>query len=501
MKRKHIINTLLIIILILFFASVILIRPVKSLDELWNYSFAKNIANGLVPYKDFNMVQTPLFAFICGVFLKITNELITMRILAIILNTGIIILMYKILKTLKVNSYIAYICLAGIIWLMKDYVTIDYNFFVVLFALIIVLLELKKDSCRPPLHGEMQRLLNLNFRVDLFIGILAGLAIITKQTTGLAIAFVAVGYKVLTIRNLEQFKTFLKIFAIRMLGVIIPILILLIYLVLNNAMADFVDYTISGISTFTNKISYTNLFVDGNILYKTLSVGVPIVMIALFLKGLITKDNNSLLLALYGAAGFIVVFPIADDQHFLVSILITLLGFIYLIKCLLEYVRFIKIKQYTVEAVTYISIIIAIFVGAMSVYNLSKYVGQIKNEGNQTINHYKYVPISEGLSKDVINIINYIKNQEQEVYIIDSQAIIYRIPMDTYYKNYDMLLNGNLGSGGAEKQIADLKNKENILVLIKPNGYNWQLPMEIINYVKTNMNKIGTIDLFDIYSK
>ena len=29
-------------------------------DEIWNYGFSYNIATGLIPYKDFNMVITPL---------------------------------------------------------------------------------------------------------------------------------------------------------------------------------------------------------------------------------------------------------------------------------------------------------------------------------------------------------------------------------------------------------------------------------------------------------
>ena len=41
----------------------LIVQPIY-IDENWNYGFAHNIYNGLIPYKDFNMVLTPLFPFI-----------------------------------------------------------------------------------------------------------------------------------------------------------------------------------------------------------------------------------------------------------------------------------------------------------------------------------------------------------------------------------------------------------------------------------------------------
>ena len=51
-------------IAILLFLATVLPRNLANLDEIWNFNFARNIANGLIPYKDFNMVQTPLLPFI-----------------------------------------------------------------------------------------------------------------------------------------------------------------------------------------------------------------------------------------------------------------------------------------------------------------------------------------------------------------------------------------------------------------------------------------------------
>ena len=51
----------LIIIFILTFLFTILNKV--TYDEIWNYGFSYNIANGLMPYRDFNMVLTSFISF------------------------------------------------------------------------------------------------------------------------------------------------------------------------------------------------------------------------------------------------------------------------------------------------------------------------------------------------------------------------------------------------------------------------------------------------------
>ena len=59
-------------------------RPV-DLDLLWNYGFSKNVSDGLIMYKDFNMVITPLYPTITGLFMKLLgNNMIVFY----IINTG-----------------------------------------------------------------------------------------------------------------------------------------------------------------------------------------------------------------------------------------------------------------------------------------------------------------------------------------------------------------------------------------------------------------------------
>lgn len=62
MKKKHyqLLELLIIFILTLLFNTFC---NNLTIDEIWNYGFSYNIATGLIPYKDFNMVITPLYPF------------------------------------------------------------------------------------------------------------------------------------------------------------------------------------------------------------------------------------------------------------------------------------------------------------------------------------------------------------------------------------------------------------------------------------------------------
>ena len=93
------------------------------------------------------------------------------------------------------------------------------------------------------------------------------------------------------------------------------------------------------------------------------------------------------------------------------------------------------------------------------------------------------------------------KKIKKDTYILDSSAVLYMIPIDTYYKNYNMLNKGNLGFNGEEKIIEEIQNNKNKEYLLLKDIYqkNWQIPTNIINYVKNNKNKIGEIGAFDIY--
>ena len=71
MEKYQILELIIICILTLIFNLVCL---TITGDEIWNYGFAYNIATGLIPYKDFNMIITPLFPILGAIFLSIFGK-------------------------------------------------------------------------------------------------------------------------------------------------------------------------------------------------------------------------------------------------------------------------------------------------------------------------------------------------------------------------------------------------------------------------------------------
>ncbi|MCR5186949.1 MAG: hypothetical protein K6D97_07545 [Clostridia bacterium] len=86
LKSKRFTNLILFIMFVLIISFYVFDRGINDFDELWNFNFALNVSNGLVPYRDFNILQTPLMPFISGLFLILFGkELLIMRALGVIL--------------------------------------------------------------------------------------------------------------------------------------------------------------------------------------------------------------------------------------------------------------------------------------------------------------------------------------------------------------------------------------------------------------------------------
>ena len=495
-KSKWILIDISIIafILVSIFSEVIP-KEINNLDEIWNYNFAKNIADGLVPYKDFNIITTPLLPMLCGIFLKIfANELIVMRILEVILLTAIFYTSYKILEILTKNKIISVIAIILNIYMFKDIFAIDYNYANLLIALILTLIELKN------LEKTKGEILIYNSKRDFLIGIIAGISILFKQTTGICITLACIGYKIFAIQKKENIKEFIKIAITRLSGAIIPVIIMIIYLIANNALYEFIDYTILGVKTFSNVIPYKQLL--ENVWYiKILAIIIPVTIILMFLKVFHNKkDNKILILFAYGISSFVVTFPISDKIHFLTGSLITILAIVYIISkiCLKPKNRIIAVLYSIFCGIIAIICFIQIW---NSILNINKYIQSSKET---KLKHYYGITEKEEFRENIIEIGNYIENKKTEgrkVYILDATAAIYMIPLDIYNKDYDMFNKGNLGKNGEQGIIDRIKSEEQAIYLIKNDKYsrNWQNPETVRKYIQENLKKTGEIYIFDIY--
>lgn len=395
--KKTLEKIYVVIVIVVVLASMIVTTQLTDLDEIWNYNFARNVANGLLPYKDFNMIQMPLLPNLCAVFLLILGkELVVMRILAIILCAAILLLSNKILKRLNVNKQIGYLFLVGVIYLFKNQFRIDYNFFVLFNLLAIIYLELKNK-----VNSKASK-------IDILSGVLAGICICTKQTIGILISLALVIYPLFNVTKKEEFKQYFKKVLYRVIGIVIPLLLLAVYFTIFGLWKEFISYCVLGIKTFSNTIPYTNLLKSKDIVIKALSILAPVFLIVSFVVCVIKRKDekevykNLSVITLYGIVEMAVVFPISDDIHFLLGIFPTLIGLVYIFNILIRQIKLQKVKILTKEiklqkvkifakeflkiAIFLASIIIVINAGR----TLYQYIS-VANQYTQ-MNHFKYIP-------------------------------------------------------------------------------------------------------------
>lgn len=488
--------------------SIIAINPISNLDEIWNYNTARAIAQNLIPYKDISMITTPLLPMITALFLKlIANEVIVSRVLASVLWGGVLFSIFKILKLLikEENTCLIITALFGL--LFRDCYCIDYNILSLMFSLIILYIELKNID-KP--HFE-------NNKTDFLIGILAGLTVCTKQSIGAILAIIVVGYKIIFVQNKKEFIEYLKTAFKRIIGILIPIILVLIYLIVTNSLQDFINYAVLGISTFSNKIPYAQLMNNDKKEIQILSRIMPFILLAMAVLTIVLQnkkkkenigniDNKILTILIYSLSTIIIMYPISDEIHFLIASTITFIGLAYILY-LLGIAIYNKInlqskkKIYKITSLL-ISIILIAFIAVRGIENITEY---IKQEKNETIEHYKNIQISEYLQERINEIDNFILEQEKEnkkVYILDAEAAIYMIPINNYNKDYDMFLKGNIGKDGQEGQIQKIKQKEtNEIILIRKRNLqsNWQTPTEVVNYVRENLEFMGEVSIYEVY--
>ena len=111
-------------------------RPV-DLDLLWNYGFSKNVSDGLIMYKDFNMVITPFYPAITGLLMKIfSSNLIAFYLINTFYALLTLIVVYKLDKKVIFPFFIYFLLNTAP----------GYNTLTVFFVFLLIYLEKNNKS-------------------------------------------------------------------------------------------------------------------------------------------------------------------------------------------------------------------------------------------------------------------------------------------------------------------------------------------------------------------
>ena len=512
MNKKKIINILIqfsifTLSLVLFLVAR-LTAPATDLDEVWNYNTANAFAMGLIPYKQVSMITTPLLPMINSIFLKIVfNGIITYRVVMGIIFALIVLFIYLIIRELSSKKLLSYICAFFIGTLLIKKFLLDYNYLFLLISLVIAFLEIR----------DIKKNENFNFNHNLCVGLLTGLAFLTKQTIGLFLIIVVI-FEVFIYMKKTGFDLkitkFIKLIGVRIFGMMVPITMFLIYLGVNGAFNDFVNYAIKGVKEFSNSIPYYRLLNSTDYKIAIISRLFIIVYIPLFITFILESIKNKKLkdeliniyvLAFCSIPVIAIIYPISDDFHLMVASVYVLIIIAYLFILVLKKIDgFIKIdifyKKLLLIGILFIIILIS-FKNLIIERNIN-----VKENILVPFKHYEGIYVPKYLSNrisDVTDKVRLYSNSGRESIIIDAEAAIYDIVLNRYKKNYDMLLIGNIGEHGVEKIINEIKDSHNVYYFVKNSQYalNWQLPEDIVDYIRNNLKYHETVSVFDVYYK
>lgn len=512
MNKKKIINILtqfsIFTLSLVVFLVARLVTPATDLDEVWNYNTANAFAMGLIPYKQVSMITTPLLPMINSIFLKVVfNGIMTYRVLMGIVFALIVLFIYLIIKELSNKKLLSYICAFFIGTLLIKKFLLDYNYLFLLISLVIAFLEIR----------DIKKNENFNFNHNLCVGLLTGLAFLTKQTIGILLISIMIFEVFIYMKKSGfdlKFNKFIKLIGVRILGMMVPIIIFLIYLGVTGAFNDFINYAIKGVREFSNNVPYYRLFDSNDKVVLIISRLFIIVYIPLFITFILESIKNKKLkdeliniyvLAFCSIPVIAIIYPISDDFHLMVASVYALIIIAYLLILVLKKIDgFIKIDIFY-KKLLLIGILVVIVLISFKNVIIERNIN-VKENVLVPFKHYEGIYVPEYLSKrisDVTDKVQSYSNSGRESIIVDAEAAIYDIVLNRYKKNYDMLLIGNIGENGVEKIINEIKDSHNVYYFVKNPQYalNWQLPEDIVDYIRNNLKYHETVSVFDVYYK
>ena len=455
------------------FCAIILTKPFGNGDELWNYSFAKNIVNGLVPYRDFNIVQTPLSAYIPALFMTILGDgLFIHRIVGFLLLFGITALVYRLCKKVTKSAFIGLISALFIACAILPFYVYNYNYLSALIVLIILDLEVSyhKEKLTP----------------NIIVGLLVGISLLIKQNTG---AMLVIANFIICVINIVRFKMNKKAQILRAAVSAIPMFLFIIYMLLVGALDDFFEYAVIGITTFVHRTTPLELISEA----PFFAIHILFVIFAfVHMINHMRKDgisSNKISGCLFAGGWLMVAYPLFDAFH-LVCV------FIVLVPAFCMFITQHAYKKWEKG----VCLIVVILISGLSVL---AFLPVNENYVFSELNNYENIPIDAEADENIRTICEYIEDKKQQGYcvrITDDSAIAYKIPIDDYEKNWDMLLVGNVGLNSVEN-LLESPEKCIYLVFKHTEKLGGQNHFEVIEYIKDNYVKVDEVQVFDVYEK
>ena len=400
-------------------------------DEIWNFGFSYAIRKGEIPYLDFNMVITPLYPFIMAFFfLLFGSNMLIFHVIHAFLLTGMCYVLYQLIAKKM-------FLILPILFIPYPATYPSYNIMILFFFVLLLWMEEKKIP-------------------DIWIGIVLGLSILTKQSIGLCFCFASLYY----------YKD-LKRVGKRILGVCIPCSIFLMYLLVTHSFSKFFDLCFLGLIDFSSNHSSFNIYY---------LFGIAFLFVTIFM---IRKEKK--IDWVYGLMILSMMIPSFEIYHFILTLFCILI--------------LLMIKEFSLR-IHPVVLFLGIYMGA-SIIHLSRIDSFLYPN---PIPHLEYRFLSQGAISYIEKVNSYLDTHE-DVIFLSNNAYLFRIVRDEKISSFDLINYGNYGYHGSEKLVKELQKRKGSLVMIQKSDFSnlRQTDKNVLQYVVEHGKYQESYAGFDIY--
>lgn len=257
---------------------------------------------------------------------------------------------------------------------------------------------------------------------------------------------------------------------------------------LNGNLTDFINYAFLGIGEFGTR----------NIKMEIANILAIIVVIALIIcnviiyKKIASKEQkqNIIIFSCIGIPMLLIVYPIINTYHVMIAVLPLAIELLYLTDTVTK--EFLNSKIIKIGISFMVILFILIFV--QSTLRVVKYNPFTLEYSNPYYGAY----VTEELEQSINNVNKYIEEHNEKVIIFSKEAALYNIPKKRNNGAMDLPFLGNLGKGGEDGMLEQIKSKTGYKILLTKENF-YQESDKITNYIREHYEKIGEIEEFEIY--
>lgn len=459
-------NLIAFALILVFTMLVQLLRGFESLDEMWIYDRCRAIVDGMVPYRDFPMVQMPLFFYVLSIPVFFSRTFFSFRIGLGLVTALLYFSTYRMLE--KKSDFYSALPVALVLTIFNPLTT--YNTFLVLFVTCVYRINLKLF--------ENEKRLRLLLIAS---GIFSACTVLARQTTGTLFMLTEFIFLCVALRKKSSISKVLFF----ILGLLIPFVPFLIFLLATSSFTGFWDNCLFGLVSFGSGNSA--FYMDSIAYLVVVTLGI-VSDIFLYRKA---KDINILMHIIFGLLIVTVSFPIFDSMH------IYMAAFWFAVPLVqLFYAKFNEMISKTTSI-----LIIGIISVAICIFAIKPLPGLSFTDKHSEL---KLVPLDAGII-DFYDELHAKKAQYESkgynVVVLTSNRVILSIVEGEVRFPEDLFLVGNFGTKTPADYVNEYIETPNTIIAI-PSDYNeenWQNPKDIYEIIKDRCELIEVSGGYEYY--